>query len=219
MPAPESLAPFPVEIFGRRASLFTRIALLFAESLRVPWRLTHIPDMTSLDTAAYGGNPALKLPTLRIGQEMVLGTENICRALAAMATQQRAVHVVWPEQLPDHHARNAQELVWHCATAQVQMAMGTILAGLPADNVYFVKARTGVEGALAWLDGSVDQLIARLPVSRDISLFEASLFCLIEHLSFRPTVSVAPYPRLNAFVAGYRQSEAARATAYRVEPA
>lgn len=206
-----------VLIFGRRASLYTRIALLFAEALRVPWRLAHIPDMRELDRAAYGGNPALKLPVLRIGDEMVLGTENICRALAAIATQQRPVQVVWPEHLADSLARNAQELVWHCSTAQVQLAMGTIIAGLPQDNVYFVKARTGMQGALEWLDQNVDQVFAGLPVSRDISLFEVSLFCLIEHLVFRPTVSVASYTRINAFVAKYAELPPARATTYRVE--
>jgi glutathione S-transferase len=211
--------PAPVEIFGRRASLFTRIALLFAETLRVPWKLAHIPDMTVLDTVAYGGNPALKLPVLRTGDGMVLGTENICRALAAMAADHRPVHVVWPEHLPDDLFRNAQELIWHCATAQVQLAMGTILSGLPADNIYFVKARAGVENSLVWLDQHVDELLAALPTSRELSLLEASLFCLLEHLVFRPTVPVAPYARLDAFVITFAQREAARATVYRTEPA
>lgn len=208
-----------VEIFGRRASLFTRIVLLFAEALRVPWRLVHIPDMTSLDTAAYGGNPALKLPVLRVGEEMVLGTENICRRLARMATAQRPVQVVWPEQLPEAPWRNAQELVWHCSQAQVQLAMGTMIAGLPAENVYFVKARGGVANSLAWLDAHLDELITGLPVERDISLFEVSLFCLVEHLVFRPTVPVAPYARLEAFVTTFAQREAARATTYRTDAA
>jgi hypothetical protein len=209
----------PVEIFGRRASLYTRIALLFAESLRVPWRLTHIPDMTSLDTAAYGGSPALKLPVLRIGEEQVLGTENICRRLAAIAATQRPVNVTWPEQLPDAPYRNAQELVWHCAQGQVQLAMGTMISGLPSENVYFVKARTGVENSLAWLDAHLEELIIGLPVERDISLFEVSLFCLMEHLVFRPTLPVAPYTRLEAFVTAFAQRNAARATVYRMEPA
>jgi glutathione S-transferase len=219
MRAADSVPRAPVEIFGRRASLFTRIALLFAETLRVPWQLTHIPDMTNLDTAAYGGSPALKLPVLRVNGAMVLGTENICRALAALAAEHRPVHVVWPEHLPDARFRTAQELVWHCATSQVQLAMGTILSGLPADNIYFVKARTGVANSLAWLDQHVDELLAALPAGRELSLLEASLFCLMEHLVFRPTVPVAPYARLNAFVTTFAQREASRATVYRTEPA
>jgi hypothetical protein len=160
----------------------------------------------------------LKLPVLRIGSDMVLGTENICRTLAALAAERRKLHVVWPEGLPGLLARNAQELVWHCATAQVQLAMGTILSGLPADNVYFVKARTGMQGSLAWLDGNVDRLLEGLPPGRDISLFETSLFCLMEHLVFRPTVAVAPYARLAAFVSAFSKLDAARATVYRSEP-
>ncbi|MDQ2641728.1 MAG: hypothetical protein M3Y79_14245 [Pseudomonadota bacterium] len=216
-PVDSGLLP-PVEIFGRRASLYTRIALLFAEALHVPWRLTHIPDMTSLAAAAYGGNPALKLPVLRAGEGMVLGTENICRTLAAKAAQQRHVHVVWPDHLPDLLSRNAQELVWHCSNAQVQLAMGTILSGLPPENIYFVKARTGMQGALAWLDRNLDELVAALPPERELSLFEASLFCLMEHLVFRPTLAVAPYSRLNAFVDVFAKRDAARATIYRTEP-
>jgi glutathione S-transferase len=214
--SPDALPP--IQVFGRRSSLFTRIAMVFAEELRVPWRLVHIPDMTSLDTAAYGGSPALKLPVLRIGEEMVLGTENICRRLAALATAQRPVNVVWPEQLPDAPYRNAQELVWHCAQAQVQLAMGTMISGLPAENVYFLKARTGIENSLAWLDAHLDELITGLPVERDVSLFEVSLFCLMEHLVFRPTVQVAPNSRLEAFVTAFAQRASARSTVYRLEP-
>jgi len=208
-----------IEVFGRRSSLYTRIALLFAETLRVPWRLTHIPDMTCLDTAAYGGNPALKLPVLRRGDEMVLGTENICRALAATAAEHRPVHLVWPEQLPGRTHCNAQELIWHCSTAQVQLAMGTLLSGLPTNNIYFVKARAGMQGSLDWLDRNLDELVAALPPERELSLFEASLFCLMEHLVFRPTLSVAGYSRLNAFVDAFATRDAARATIYRIEPA
>src|SRR6187551_3207043 len=140
MPTVDRDAP-PLEIVGRRSSLFTRVATMFAETLRVPWRLAHVPDMTTLDAGAYADNPAMKLPVLRLGQHVLFGTENICRALAAKAAEHRPVHVVWTEDLPGPLSRNAQELVWHCAAAQVQLVMGVAIAGLPADNVFFVKTR------------------------------------------------------------------------------
>jgi hypothetical protein len=65
----------------------------------------------------------------------------------------------------------------------------------------------------------VDQVIAALPAGRDISLFETTLFCLLEHLAFRPSVPVAAYENLAAYVARYGTQDAARATSFRFEPA
>jgi glutathione S-transferase len=202
------------EIVGRRSSLFTRVATLFAETLRVPWRLTHVPDMTALDPGAYADNPAMKIPVLHLDQHILFGTENICRALAAKAAGHRPVHVAWTGDLPDHLSRNAQELVWHCAAAQVQLVMGVTIAGLPADNIFFLKTRKGMEASLAWLDRNLDQVLTGLPAGRDISLFETTLFCLVDHLSFRPTVPVAQFPKLSGFATRFGSSEAARATIY-----
>lgn len=204
-----------VEILGRSSSHYTRVALILARVLDVPYRLTSIADMRELDAVAYAGNPALKLPILRTGGELVFGTLNICRALATHGTANRAVRIIWPEDLQDHLSRNAQELVWHCMAAQVQLVMGTVICGLDAGNIFFVKARAGMEASLAWLDSHLDGIIAALPARRDVSLFETTLFCLVEHLSFRPTVSVAAYQALNDFATTFRTRDAARATAYR----
>jgi hypothetical protein len=54
-----------VQIIGRSSSHFTRVALVFAHELGVPFELVPIYDMTEVDPAVYAGNPALKLPTLR----------------------------------------------------------------------------------------------------------------------------------------------------------
>ena len=188
---------------------------MYAETLHISWRLTNVPDMTVLDNGAYADNPALKLPVLRIDEHVVFGTENICRALAAKAAESRPVHAIWTEDLPDLLSRNAQELVWHCMAAQVQLVMGTVIGGLPADNPLFVKIRTGMEASLGWLDRNVEQVIAVLPPGRDISLFETTLFCLVEHLSFRPSVTLEGYPTLCDFAARFGTQEAARATSYR----
>jgi glutathione S-transferase len=204
-----------IQINGRSSSVFTRVTLIFARELAVPFELVPVRDMAELDAAAYGDNPALKLPTLRRAGSLLFGAENICRALQELATNE--LHIVWPERLRGDVSRNAQELVWHAMAAQVQLTMGTVIAELPPDNLYFAKIRLGLEGALRWLEDHLDGAQGALPASRDLSLFEVTLFCLVEHLAFRPMVSLEPYPRLRAFSQGFSSRPSAALTAYRFD--
>jgi glutathione S-transferase len=204
-----------LQIVGRRSSHFTRMALLFADELAVAVQLVPIYDMTAMAAEAYAGNPALKLPILRQGDTVLFGAQNICRAIAERASG--AAHVVWPEQLRDTASRNAQELVWHGMAAQVQLVLGTSVCKLPADNAYFTKARAGFEGALAWLDANVEAALAALPVQRDLSMLEVSLFCLLDHLAFRPTVSLQDCSSLLRFTKAFGARPAAQRTAYQFD--
>jgi glutathione S-transferase len=206
-----------LQIVGRRSSHFTRIARIFAEELGLAYDVVPIYDMTAKSSATYADNPALKLPILRTEDGIVFGTENICRALAERAHESSAI--VWPEQLRASISRNAQELVWHCMTAQVQIVFGTLVAKLPAENLYFEKARTGFEGALSWLDAHLPEALNALPSSRQLSLFEASLFCMIEHLHFRQTLPVEPYSGLEAFRKTFAMRPSARNTQYQFDVA
>jgi glutathione S-transferase len=157
----------------------------------------------------------LKLPILRLEDGVVFGSENICRTLAERADKSAAI--VWPEQLRDHISRNAQELVWHCMLTQVQIVFGTVVAKLPSENLYFEKARYGFEGALTWLDAHVEQVLGRLPPSRQLSLFEASLFCMIDHLHIRKTVPVEQYAALERFAATFATRPSAQRTPYQFD--
>lgn len=207
-----------LRIIGRRSSLFTRVPLMFAEALGVGIELDPVRDMTRLAPQDYAGNPALKLPILRVGDDALFGSVNICRAIADRAAADGRTHrVVWPENLTGMLAANAHEMVAHCMAAQVQLVMGTQLGSLPADAPFFVKIRTGMEGALQWLDSHLDEMLARLPPERTLSLFEVSLFCLLEHLAFRATVSSDGYSRLSRFATAYGLRPAAKATSYRYD--
>ncbi len=205
----------PVEIVGRSSSHFTRVARMFAHELGVPSNFTPVRDVTSTDPEAYGGHPALKLPTLRHAGGVVFGTEHLCRTLAELAPAPR--RVVWPEELRSALARNAQELVWHGMAAQVQLVFGTRIAKLPADNVYFAKGRLGFEGALRWLDDHLATALAELPEPRDLSLFEVALFCLVEHVRFRDTLPLEPYRALLRFADDHGRRASARATPYALD--
>lgn len=203
--------PPALRITGRSSSHFTRLARVFALELGVACEFAPVCDLASLDARDYAGNPALKLPVLTRGGATVFGAENICRVLAESAPQPR--RIVWPEDLRELQARNAQELVWHAMQAQVQLGFGTQMAKLPADSIYFVKAAAGLCNALAWLDQRLPAVIDALP-PRDLSVLEVSLFCLLEHLAFRATVSLAPYGHLTAFAREFGKRASARNTAY-----
>lgn len=203
-----------LQIIGRSSSHFTRVALVFAYELGVPFELVPVHDMTRVDAEVYAGNPALKLPTLRRGDSLVFGAENICRTLAEIAGERR---VVWPEELRSDLGRNAHELVRHAMAAQVQLIFGPVLCKLPADNLYFVKGKQGYEGALRWLDDNLARVLAELPAPRDLSFFEVALFCLVDHVPFRPTVALEPYPALVRFAEAFAQRPSAQRTRYRFD--
>lgn len=207
-----------VRLRGRSSSHFTRVARIFAHELDVPVEFDVVHDLTSLDAAAYDGHPALKIPTLRVGDAAIFGTDNICRKLTELAGRADDPRVVLSARLPSDFARNAQELVWIAMTTQVQLVVGIRFAQLPADNLFFTKAAAGMTGALAWLDARLDLVLAELPNDRDLSVFEVTLFCLVEHLDFRPTVSLGALPRLRRFASEFASRESARRTAFRADP-
>jgi glutathione S-transferase len=204
-----------IEIVGRSSSHFTRMARIFAEELGVAYRLVPVLDMKVLSADAYGDNPAMKLPAMRMEGSTHFGAQNICRALAYRSTRKK--RIIWPEELRDPLSCNAQEFVWHGMAAQVQIAFGVLICKLPEDNLYFTKAHKGFEGALGWLDEHLAEVIGRLPSGRDLSLFEVSLFCLVDHLSFRRTVSLAPYKHLISFKDEFAKRPSAGSTAYRFD--
>ena len=99
-----------MQLIGRRSSVFTRMALMFAAELGVPLPLEPVPDMNRTEPEFYAGNPALKLPVLRLDGSVLFGALTICRAIAERCNSPRLI--VWPEQMTDILSRNAQELVW-----------------------------------------------------------------------------------------------------------
>lgn len=204
-----------LRLIGRSSSHFTRLPRMLAEELGIAHEFVPIYDMTALDASNYADNPALKLPILRSSAGVLFGAQNICRALAESAGRSR--DVVWPEDLQDHLSRNAQELVWHCMGAQVQLVFGLAVAKLPEDNVYFAKARTGLRNALEWLDRHLHEALDALPPSRRLSLFELSLFCTVEHVQFRSTVAMDPYSALRRFALEYAERSSAQRTVYRLD--
>ena len=127
--------------------------------------------------------------------------------------------MVLSHQVSSDLVRSAQELVWHAMAVQVQLVIGLQVAKLPAENLFFTKAAAGMHGALGWLDERLDHVLAALPSPRDTSVLEVTLFCLVEHVLFRPTVSLDAFARLREHATRFTARESAQQTAFRFDPA
>jgi hypothetical protein len=102
--------------------------------------------------------------------------------------------------------------------AQVQLRVGIAAARLPADNMFFVRIAAGLSGALRWLDARLGDVLGRLHPPRALSLFEVTLFCLVEHIVFFPTVPLEEFRELRTFAARFAERPAAVRTPFRFDP-
>ena len=198
-------------LVGRSSSHFTRTVRLHAFELGIEHAFRPVLDMTPRDPAAYGDNPALKVPVLIDADGPVYGTENICRALARRSGL--GARVVQRGDVPTRVVANAEELILHAMASEVIL----IMSG--ADRPAPAKVRPSLENALAFLERNVDAILAALPPERVLSFCEASLFSLVTHLPFRKIMDVSGYPRLQAFCEGFGRRASARATEYRFDAA
>lgn len=197
-------------LVGRSSSVFTRVARIFAIELGVDHAFRVVPDLLASEAESYGGNPALKLPTLLGSNGSWFGSLPICRQLARLS--RRAPHLVWPEALVEPVLANAQELTVQAMTTEVAIIMAR--QGAHDDNsAYQRKLGQSLQSSLAWLEEHVSEL-GSLPTNRDLSYLEVTLFCLVTHLEFREVLPTAGYRRLDEFRRAFAERSSAAATAY-----
>jgi glutathione S-transferase len=199
-------------IVGRSSSHFTRTARMFAHECGVEYQFKPVLDLMSRTAADYGHNPALRLPVLETQDGPLFGALNICRELARRGS--RSLRVIWPEQLVERSAMNAQELVSQGMSSEVLL----IMSGAHAVGGYTDKARESLTNSLAWLDAHLPEVLRALP-ERALSFLEVSSFCFITHLEFRQVLDVSEYSKLRAFCQAYAGRKAARDTAYKFDTA
>lgn len=196
-------------LVGRSSSHFTRTVRIFAHELRTPYALQVAKDLRALAQQAYGGHPALRLPTLLAPSGQWFGSLPICRELERVAAS--PLRLVWPEHLPSALLSNAQELTLQAMATGVELIMNdapeSALAG---------KRRESLAGTLRWLDENVDRALAALP-ERDLSYLEVTLYCLVTHLDFRRVLDSAPFTRLHAFAAHFGARPSAQETPFRFD--
>jgi glutathione S-transferase len=203
-----------MQLSGRSSSHFTRIPRIFAAELEVAYDFHIIRDLMSADPEDYGGNPALKLPTLRADDEIWFGSLNICRELARHSSV--GLDILWPEDLASALHANAQEMTLQAMATEVGLIMGKA-AGVAADNPLQAKMRSSLLGTIDWLERNATAALVTLAPERDLGYLEVSLFCLVEHLEFREVLSLDAYPALRAFGQRFAARSSAKATAFRFD--
>lgn len=204
-------------LVGRSSSVFTRVARIFAIELGIDHAFRVVPDLLASEAERYGGNPALKLPTLLAPSGSWFGSLTICRELARLS--RRALHLVWPEDLMEPVLANAQELTVQAMATEVALIMLELESkaagsGRDASNAYQKKLCHSLANSMGWLEEHVNELDARLPANRDLSYLEVTLFCLVTHLEFREVIPVAGYRGLDEFRRSFSERSSAKATPY-----
>jgi glutathione S-transferase len=201
-------------IVGRSSSSFTRVARIFAAEVGVPCELEVVRDLNSLELESYGGNPALKVPSLRTPRGTWFGALNICRELARVS--ERKLRIVWPEALEQPLLANMQELVLHAMATEVGLIMSNV-PDVTTESAHRLKMGRSLHNTLSWLDAHVEAALAALPSERELSYLETCLFCLVKHLDFRKVLSPAPYGALTTFCERFSTRSACRETEFRFD--
>jgi len=201
-------------IIGRSSSHFTRVTRIFAAELGVDTSFRVVRDLMSSEPADYGGNPALRIPSLQTPQGVWFGSLNVCRELWRRSSPRP--RVVWPEDLDTPVLANAQELVLQAMSTEVSLIMAK-LADASTSNAHNAKLRTSLVNMLSWLEEHASAMLAALPPERDLSYLEVTLFCLVTHLEFRDVLPTACYTELNKFCQRFATRASVLQTAYRFD--
>lgn len=201
-------------IAGRSSSHFTRVVRIVAHELGVEYRFQVVRDLLVQSSDDYLGNPALRIPVLETEDGSWFGALNICRELSRRSPAPGAI--VWPEQLEERLAANAQELVLQGMSTEVGLIMRRLASPGEPDR-YQEKNQRSLVDSLAWIDAHLPQALATLPASRRLSFLEVTTFCFVMHLEFRQIVDTSSYRALQSFCRGFGERPSARETQYRFD--
>jgi glutathione S-transferase len=199
-------------LVGRSSSSFTRVARVFAAEAGIAYEFQVVRDLTSLDPNDYGGNPALKIPSLRAADGDWYGALAVCRELVRRSS--RPLRVVWPEDFRDPRLSNTQELVLHAMATEVNLIMTKPEGDRARDQD---KRTRSLTGTLAWLESHAPAALTALPPDRDLSFLEVTLYCLLRHLEFRKVLPVTPYAQLASFCLSFESRDSVRTSEFKYD--
>jgi glutathione S-transferase len=201
-------------LIGRSSSHFTRIAKIFAHELGIRYDFRIVHEIGSTRVADFGDNPALRVPSLHSGANTWFGSLNICRELVRRASVPHTV--LWPEDVREPHAANAQEIVLEAMASEVTIVMARA-SGIAEDHPFMAKPFARIRASVDWLENELSGALSRLP-PHSLSFLEVSAFCLCRHLGFREILSIDERPNLSGFCREFGRRPSAAHTEYHFDP-
>ena len=194
-------------LFGTPLSHFTRKLRILLVELGVEFDFVPAPGVMGTDTAGYGDNPLMRVPTLVHGGETLVESDHIARYL---------VRAYDPDDRLGVRSERVADLN-RLAMANGVMANEVVLIlakrGGLADIeqvVYFQKLALGIANGLAWLDAHTDADAPGFDY-RDIATI-----CMWQHvIHYGIATGLDAYPRIAARVARFADRPSVASTAPR----
>ncbi|HEX4416644.1 MAG TPA: glutathione S-transferase N-terminal domain-containing protein [Kofleriaceae bacterium] len=156
------------QLVGTPLSHFTRkIRILFHE-LGVDYDFVRVTGVLATETAGYGDNPLLRVPTLIDGADTIIDSDHIARHVVGRHDRGDRLGVR-SEQVADLNRLAVISGVMANEVVLILAARGG-LTGLDG-IVYFRKLRGAIDNGLAWLDRDVGSDVGRdvgSDVGRDV---------------------------------------------------
>lgn len=177
-------------LYGTPLSHFTRkIRVLLAE-LAVDYEFARLPGVLLTETAAYGGNPLMRVPTFVDGEHHIFESDHIARYVVARFDPGDRFGVT----TTDVDAMNRLAGMNGIMANEVVVILAKRAGGVDLGAPYFRKLVTSVETTLAWLDERT------VPDRSGFDYRDIVLVCMWQHLAHYRLVPLTPYARLAARV-------------------
>ena len=170
-------------LYATPLSHFARKIRILLTELEVPFELKFVPDLLSKDPADFGGNPILRIPTLRDGERWVIESDQIARyAVERWDPEDRlCVLSLEPEQ------RNVLSILNALMGAEVELILSA-RSGMEGvhEIPFFQRYLAVMEHCLAWLENEG----RRSWTANEFSYLDVTLIAAWEHASHYQLVPI-----------------------------
>jgi glutathione S-transferase len=178
------------QLHGTPLSHFTRKIRVLLDELGVEYDFVRPPGVLLRETAAYGGNPLMRVPTLVDGEDHIFESDHIARHVVTRLDPGDRFGVTTTEV----EAMNRLAAMNGVMANEVTLILAKRAGGVDLAAPYFAKLVTAIETALAWLDARID------PDAPGFDYRDIVLVCMWQHLEHYGLVPLTPYGRLAARV-------------------
>jgi glutathione S-transferase len=201
------------QLVGTPLSHFTRKIRILFQELGVDHDFVRVASVLATETATYGDNPLLRIPTLIDGADTIIDSDHIARHVVGRHDRDDRLGVR-SEQIADLNRLAVITGIMANEVVLILAARGGLI-GLDG-IVYFRKLRAAIDSSLAWLDNHAGLDAARHPEPEPapFDYRDIALICMWQHLAhYRLVPDLDRHAHLAARVARFAARPSVAATA------